>query len=95
MKLTDLPRVAAVQDAVTRSHYDVPEREKPHEKRVITFSWVKTTTDDSMNMSVRTDAERAVAESMCLPLVMNGVDVGVALVDQGASRSVMRRSAYD
>ena len=26
---------------------------------------------------------------------MNEVDVGVALVDQGASRSVMRRSAYD
>ena len=28
-------------------------------------------------------------------LVVNGVDVGVALVHQGASRSVMRRSAFD
>lgn len=34
------------------------------------------------------------AESMCLPIQINGITMGPALVDQGASRSVMRLSAY-
>jgi transposase InsO family protein len=38
--------------------------------------------------------EQYVAESMCLPIVINDVDVGAALIDQGASRSVMRNTAY-
>ena len=80
---------------MARSEQPQPEKkETHHEKRVITFSWMKTA-DNTSSVSSRNDAEKAVAESMCLPLVMNGVDVGVALVDQGASRSVMRRSAFD
>jgi hypothetical protein len=94
MKVVDRQRVTANQEAVTRSQQQEPEQKKYHERRVITFSWMKTV-DSSTSMSSRNEAEKAVAESMCLPLIMNGVDVGVALVDQGASRSVMRRSAYN
>src|SRR5271163_511334 len=94
MKAIDRQRVAANQEAVTRSQHQEPEKKKYHERRVITFSWMKTT-DRSTSMSSRNEAEKVVAESMCLPLLVNGVDVGVALVDQGASRSVMRKSAYN
>jgi transposase InsO family protein len=96
MKPTNRQRVAAVQEAVTRrsSIGEPEEKNNHHERRVITFSWMKTA-DVTSSLSSRDEAEKAMAASMCLPLVMNGVDVGVALVDQGASRSVMRRSAYD
>ena len=92
MKSSESSRVAASQDAVIRSQPQKPEQKEHHEKGVITFSWMKTG-GTSNSVSSRSEAEKAVAESMCLPLIMNGVDVGVALVDQGASRSVMRRSA--
>jgi hypothetical protein len=35
------------------------------------------------------------ATSMCLRIEMNGVPVGPALIDQGANRSIMRRSAFE
>jgi hypothetical protein len=35
------------------------------------------------------------AASMCVPVEMNGVPAGPALVDQGANRSVMRLTAYE
>ena len=65
-----------------------------NEKRIITFSWVQVgaQTDE---VSVRAEAERAVSRSMCLPVVINGAQAGLALIDQGATRSVMRQSAYD
>ena len=94
MKSSEPTRVAASQDAVIRSQPQKPEQKEHHEKGVITFSWMKTG-GTSNSVSSRSEAEKAVAESMCLPLIMNEVDVGVALVDQGASRSVMRRCAYD
>ena len=63
-----------------------------NEKRIITFSWVQVgaQTDE---VSVRAEAERAVSRSMCLPVVINGAQAGLALIDQGATRSVMRQSA--
>ena len=81
MKSSEPTRVAASQDAVIRSQPQKPEQKEHHEKGVITFSWMKTG-DTSNSVSSRSEAEKAVAESMCLPLIMNGVDVGVALVDQ-------------
>ena len=68
--------------------------QKHHESKVIAFSWMKTDGDDD-ELALRSAAEKAVAQSMCLPIVVNGVDAGVALIDQGATRSVMRRSAYE
>jgi hypothetical protein len=56
---------------------------------------MKSVHGDEQEIVNRLHNENDVAASMCLPLVMNGVDIGVALVDQGASRSVMRRSAFD
>ena len=56
---------------------------------------MKSVHRDEQEIANRLHNENDVAESMCLPLMMNGVDIGVALVDQGASRSVMRRSAFD
>ena len=56
---------------------------------------MKSAHSDEQEIANRLNSENDVAESMCLPLMMNGVDIGVALVDQGASRSVMRRSAFD
>jgi hypothetical protein len=56
---------------------------------------MKSVHSEEQDIANRLNNENDVAESMCLPLMMNGVDIGVALVDQGASRSVMRRSAFD
>ena len=67
-----------------------------HEKKLISFSCMRSTKNNEEEDAVaRSDKEDVVAGSMCLPLIINGVDTIVALVDQGASRSVMRRSAFD
>jgi hypothetical protein len=94
MKSTEVMRVTASQDAVIRSQTKKPEMQEKehHEKGVITFSWMKTG-DTSNVVSSRSEAEKAVAESLCLPLIVNEVDVGMD--DEGASRSVMSRSACD
>ena len=65
-----------------------------HETEIISFSWMKAEGDVD-ELTLRAATEKAVAQSMCLPIVMNGVDAGVALIDQGATRSVMRQSAYE
>ena len=65
-----------------------------NEKEIITFSWVQVG-DQPDEVTVRAEAERAVARSMCLPVIVNGASAGLALIDQGATRSVMRRSAYE
>ena len=56
---------------------------------------MKSVHSDEQEIADRSNNENDVAGSMCLPLMMNDVDIGVALVDQGASRSVMRRTAFD
>jgi hypothetical protein len=45
------------------------------------------------NTSYKDDG--ATASSMCMRIEVNGVPVGPALVDQGANRSIMRRSAFE
>ena len=84
-----------MKSALTDSVQPAKEQKKTyHEKTIISFSWMQTT-DDTDELSLRSAAEKAVSQSMCLPVIINGVDAGVALVDQGATRSVMRRSAYE
>ena len=102
LKNTEDGRVDVCQATSTRqrTHLVEPEKKAPQsanvpEKTLITFSWMKSTQSDEQEIANRLNNENDVAESMCLPLMMNGVDIGVALVDQGASRSVMRRSAFD
>jgi hypothetical protein len=43
----------------------------------------------------REKADASVATSMCLPIEVNGVAVGYALGDQGATKSIIRASALD
>ena len=102
LKTTEDQRVDVSQASSTRQRALVVEPESyaqqsrhAHEKRLITFSWMKSVHSEEQDIANRLNNENDVAESMCLPLMMNGVDIGVALVDQGASRSVMRRSAFD
>ena len=66
---------------------------RSNEKKIITFSWARVG-DQTDEVSIRAEAERVVARSMCLPVVINGAQAGPALIDQGATRSVMRWSAY-
>ena len=49
---------------------------------------------DTHQCNVLEQAERECAQSMAIPVELNGITMGPALVDQGASRSVMRLSAY-
>jgi hypothetical protein len=41
------------------------------------------------------DRESGLASSICLPIEINGVSVGDALCDQGATKTIMRASALD
>ena len=65
-----------------------------HETEIISFSWMKAE-EDVDKLTLRAATEEAVAQSMCLPIIMIGVDAGVALIDQGATRPVMQQSAYE
>jgi transposase InsO family protein len=66
------------------------------EREIITFSWVQVDVSGHADeVTIRAEAERTVARSMCLPVVINGTPAGPALIDQGATRSVMRRTAYE
>jgi hypothetical protein len=49
----------------------------------------------AVNTKTRDTDDGATASSMCVRVDMNGIPVGPALVDQGANRSIMRRSAYE
>src|SRR6185312_4861241 len=55
--------------------------------------WVRVGETDEV--SIRAEAEKWCARSMCLPVIINGAAAGLALIDQGATRSVMRRLAYE
>ena len=55
---------------------------------------IASLTCDMHQHQVLEQAEHGCAQSMAIPVELNGITMGPALVDQGASRSVMRLSAY-
>ncbi len=62
---------------------------------IISFSSLSME-DETNKIDRATSIEKHVAESMCLPMEINGVILPrPVLIDQGASRSVMRKSAFD
>ena len=70
------------------------------EKRIISFSHMnvnksRTFSSSKDEIDIHIENEKNTAESMCLELKINDIDVSVALVDQGASRSVMRSSCFN
>jgi transposase InsO family protein len=67
-------------------HHDVRKR--------ITFSTVLFS-DERSQLDHELSVEKHVASSMCLPVILDGVTLPrSALIDQGASHSVMRMTAY-
>jgi transposase InsO family protein len=69
-------------------------REDDVSSHVITFSSLSLKREHMKHKQIA-QKEAQAANSMCLPIAINGITMGVALVDQGASRSVMRRSCYE
>jgi hypothetical protein len=49
----------------------------------------------SLSLDASVSDEKRTASSLCVAVEMNGVCVGSALVDQGANRSLIRKSAFD
>jgi hypothetical protein len=63
-------------------------------RKIITFSTVLFS-DERSQLDNELSAEKQVANSMCLPVALNGVALHrSALIDQGASHTVMRMTAY-
>jgi transposase InsO family protein len=83
-----------IHELVSKSHSAQPETQIQTKRNIITFSWTQVGVC-SDQVSMRIAAESTLARSICLPIVINGAPAGPALVDQGATRSVMRLSAYD
>ena len=82
-----------LRDVDIRSRAGESLTKRSEKKNIITFSWAEVGVQ-SDEVSIRAAAEAAVARSMCLPIVINSALAGPALIDQGATRSVMRLSAY-
>ena len=81
----DLAPAAAQSKAIDRASIG-------NVKQVITFSSLSFS-DKQLQKEVSL-IESKVSDSMCLSIELNGITLRPALIDQGASRSVMRLSAY-
>jgi transposase InsO family protein len=86
-------RVAFVDDIDIISNADTTGTQHAVRK-LITFSTVLFS-DERNQLDHELATEKQVANSMCLPIELHGVKLHrSALIDQGASHSVMRMSAY-
>jgi len=74
-------------------HWMLPEEHDPDKEHIgISMELDKQTVLMTMKISSTDDDDGKYAKLMCLPVAINGIDAGFALVDQAATRALIRRT---
>ena len=72
-------------------HWTLPEEHDSDKEHVYNMNLGKQTVFLCLNVSSPVDDDIRYAKLMCLPIAINGIDAGYGLVDQAATRALIRR----
>ena len=83
------PQRAALEQGRIRTHTTTPTHTVKGDTRIVLYTCVDA---ERAVLDSMTEEEKKYASMLCVPLQLGGVDIGYSLVDQGASRAIIRRT---